>query len=158
MTERPMQLSHSALGDNVDAAAQEWLEIAVSGARCGIPLPRVREIVVPKSITRIPNSRSSIAGVTSVRGRLITVFDARSIIGEAVCAPTSKLRIVVVREGSEEIGIRADAVFGVVRLHASECESPQVLGGRERPYLSGIGRKLGRAIQLLNPTTLFGMK
>jgi purine-binding chemotaxis protein CheW len=137
----------------------EWLDVSFGRGRYGIPLAKIREIVVPRVLTRVPRSLPSILGLMSLRGRLITVYDPSKSLAEDTRAsePThvgapralKAARILLLRGAGDEIALRATELHGVVRIADLELEPPTVLGTLERPHIWGVARHDGQAILLL---------
>lgn len=149
---------HDALNQALD---DEWLEIRLAGARYAIPLMRIREIVTPRAITRVPRALPSVLGLMSVRGRLVTIYDPRHPLGlprapgpMAHATNERTARILLARQQDEEVGIRADEVLGVLHLRSLTIEPSSILGGGERPYLKALARIDGRALLLLDLDSL----
>ena len=56
----------------------EYLAFSLGGDAYAVRIELISEILRPPPITEVPRAPRSVRGVVSVRGRLVTVVDARS--------------------------------------------------------------------------------
>jgi len=92
-----------------------------------------------------------VAGVLSLRGMIISVFDLRLRLGFERAEPTGLERIVIVRGAEGACGLLVDEVHQVVGLQPSAInDAPQVLEGVDREFVRGIGRHGERMLILLD--------
>jgi purine-binding chemotaxis protein CheW len=106
------------------------------------PVALIREILTLRPITIVPRAPSSIMGIISVRGQLVTVLDLRRRLRLHESAQTNKARILLVDPmGVETIGLFVDEVLQVYRLADTEIEhTGSALGGEVASYIAGIAR------------------
>jgi purine-binding chemotaxis protein CheW len=137
---------------------KEFLLFTLAGEPYAVELGRVREIVSPPLLTRVPRAASEVMGVCSVRGLLVTVIDLRRKIRVQQSAATRSSRILLTRTAEDEVvGLFVDEVRHVVRLEGSEIESaPVVLGGDVPDHVLGIGRTGDEVIVVLNLEGMVG--
>lgn len=121
---------------------REFLALALGGEQYGVELTAIREILSPPPVTFVPRAPSSVLGVCSVRGLLVTVIDLRRRLGLGQAASTRRTRILLTTGPSDEVfGVLVDEVRQVVRLSESELElSGSVLGDGVAEHVLGIGR------------------
>jgi purine-binding chemotaxis protein CheW len=83
-----------------------------------IDVSAIEEVSLKGDVTRVPTAPSHILGVTSLRGRLLTVIGlAQMLGGEGALAREGAAtlpRLVVVRHGDLEIAIVAETIGGMV--------------------------------------------
>lgn len=98
--------------DVADASAPagpRYLVLRVGSQRVGVPLEDAREIVPPRSLTRLPGAPAWIAGLVNIRGRVVTVVDlGRRLGADAAAGP-----IVVVEVAGRSLALRVTAVEAV---------------------------------------------
>src|SRR5882672_5018334 len=89
----------------------------------GVPISTVQEIVRVPVIARIPQAPDFVKGVINLRGRVITVVDIRTRMGQSteVDAANSdeqakKARVLVVEAEGRLVGVIVDEVAEVLRL------------------------------------------
>src|ERR1700693_375732 len=59
----------------------EYVTAVIGGQLFGLPISRVQDVFMPERLTRGPLSSSEIAGVLTLRGRIVTVVDMRARLG-----------------------------------------------------------------------------
>lgn len=134
-----------------DSGFQEFLCFRVASEQYAINIMDIKEIIKPREVTEVPRSPQFIAGILSLRGIIIPVFDLGNRLQLAPSGQTGKERIVVLCRGEELFGVRVDEVLQVVRIAETAIElPPSVLEGIDREFVQGIGRTGGEMIILLN--------
>jgi purine-binding chemotaxis protein CheW len=131
---------------------REFLAFSLAEELYGVELTRIREILSPPPVTRVPRAPRDVIGVCSVRGLLVTVMDLRRRLRHEERPLTRRARILLAAaEGGEVIGLLVDEVRQVVRLTESEIEiATSVLGGEISEHVLGIGRPEGSVVILLD--------
>lgn len=140
-----------AMRHGSDGPVQEFLAISLAGELYGIPLAKVREIVTPPPITKVPRAPRDVLGVCSVRGLLTTVIDLRRRLSVDASAPTRRTRILLTQlDDGEVVGLLVDEVKQVVRLGETQIEvASSALGGDISEHVRGIGRPSGENVMVL---------
>jgi purine-binding chemotaxis protein CheW len=89
----------------------------------------IEEVALRGPITRVPMAPSHILGVTSLRGRLVTVVGLEQMLGGAGLLPVENSatlpRLVVVRDGDYELAVVVHGIHGLLdRVLAAEPVRP----------------------------------
>jgi purine-binding chemotaxis protein CheW len=117
----------------------------------GLPIGQVREVIRVSDITRVPQARPHVRGVTNLRGRVLAVIEIRTRMGLAVAAVTSRSRIVVLGIGERILGILVDGVSQVVKVPTSAVTpAPEEVVAPGTDYITGVARWNSRLIILLD--------
>lgn len=116
------------------------LAVASAGELYGFPLSSVREILVPPPLTEVPRAPSSVLGVITVRGQIITIVDLPSILNLQVEQREPCGRVLLVESDQELIGVAVDRVLQVYRLETNQIEYASAMGTELADYVFGIGR------------------
>jgi purine-binding chemotaxis protein CheW len=137
---------------------REFLLFGLAGEAFAVELGRVREIVSPPTLTKVPRAPSEVMGVCSVRGLLVTVIDLRRRMRLPAQPASRSSRILLTTTARNEVvGLFVDDVRYVVRLDGSEIEAAQAVLGTDVPdHVLGIGRAQGQVIVLLDLTAMVG--
>ena len=77
-----------------------------------VDVTTVQEVLVAGAITRLPGSPAAVAGVTSVRGRIVAVVDASTALGTD--PPQARDRFLVVATPGGPVALVVDRVDAVV--------------------------------------------
>jgi purine-binding chemotaxis protein CheW len=124
----------------------EYLAFVLAGETYAVQIAHVAEILRPPPITEVPRAPSTVLGVISVRGKLVTVLDLRRRFRLPESPVDRKTRVLLAEHreaGGEQIGLLVDEVHQVWRLAAEEIEPSSVLGGEQPAHIAGIGRPGG---------------
>jgi purine-binding chemotaxis protein CheW len=121
------------------AAESEYASFYVAEALMGIPIGQVEEINHNLDLTPVPHAPAWVCGVMNLRGAVVTVIDLRVVLGLEPTVITRKTCNVVVRSGTEQIGLLADRVADVVRARRSEIEAPPAnVVGSDGRFFRGV--------------------
>ncbi len=119
----------------------------------GVPIHLVHEIVRLPEITAVPDAPDYIEGVINLRGKIISIVDLRKRFGEPQVEPSRKNRILVAEIDKKIVGLIVDAASEVMRLSESEIEAPPNLFGEDEVnYITGVGKRNGRLVILIDLT------
>jgi len=113
---------HSVGADGSGSAESEWVGIAfrLGEERFVASRDEVREVMqCPPMLTRVPGSRSWVAGLANVRGHLLTVADLKAFLGGGATRPSRDTRIVVINHRELGAGFLVDEILGFRRFDAS---------------------------------------
>jgi purine-binding chemotaxis protein CheW len=117
----------------------------------GIPIAQVREVIRVGEITRVPQARQHVRGVTNLRGRVLAVVEIRTRMGLTPAEITPKSRVVVVGVHDRTLGILVDGVSQVAKLPAATvAPAPEEVLSPAADYISGVARWNSRLIILLD--------
>jgi purine-binding chemotaxis protein CheW len=117
----------------------------------GIPIAQVREVIRVGEITRVPQARTHVRGVTNLRGRILAVVEIRTRMGLTPAEITPQSRVVVLGIQQRVLGILVDAVFQVVKV-PTNCvtPAPEEVLSPGTDYITGVARWNSRLIVLLD--------
>ena len=124
---------------------------ALDGEEFGIPIGQVREVIRVTEITRVPQARQHVRGVTNLRGRILAVVEIRTRMGLSPAEVTPRSRIVVVGVHDRTLGILVDGVSQVVKVPAKTvAPAPEEVLSASADYITGVARWNSRLIILLD--------
>ncbi len=114
------------LPGNYLAVQEQFLQVRAGGQLFGIPVVRVRDVLKPQRVTRIPLAKPAIEGFMNLRGRIVTVIDLRKrLLMEARPEGQKKMFVVVESEG-ELYCLQVDEVGDTKMMPISSFEkSPE---------------------------------
>lgn len=117
----------------------------------GIPIGQVREVIRVTEITRVPQARQHVRGVTNLRGRILAVVEIRTRMGLTPAEITPRSRIVVVGVHDRTLGILVDGVSQVVKVpEKTVAPAPEEVLSASADYITGVARWNARLIILLD--------
>lgn len=127
--------------------------VRLGAAEFGLPIARVREVLVPPPITPVPFSPAAVCGLTSVRGMLLPVLDlGLRLLGEETARP-GLLVVVSGTEGEGPIGMLVDAVTGLLETAPEAIQPPPAEAEATLPcgfILGVVAPEVGRLVTLLD--------
>jgi chemotaxis signal transduction protein len=108
----------------------------------GLGIDLVREVLPGQPLTRVPRSREQILGVLSLRGEILPVVVIDAWLGLMPVADDPSLPILVLRRGDLLVGLRVDAIQGVISVPDNEIQPhPSAESGAS---IAGIWQPEGR--------------
>ena len=129
----------------------ELLTFVIAEEHYAVDIERIVEIVRPRSVTRVPNADSSIVGIVSLRGTIVTLVDVRKRLRHAVAEETPDTRIIVVDHQGETIGFEVDRVLRVVKIGRADVGGHPVVHASEADdCIRGVFRHAGALTILLD--------
>ena len=131
----------------------ELLAFKLSNEEYVLDINRIKEIIRPVEITKVPRVPLYIKGIISLRGVIVPVYNLKNRLGlpEADASDISQRRILIVNFDEEFVGIIVDAVTGVIKINEDVIEpTPQIIKGIDAEYLKGVARFNNRLLILLN--------
>jgi len=130
----------------------ELLTFVMAREHYAVDIERIIEIVTPRSVTRIPNADSSVVGIISLRGTIVTLVDVRrKLRHDAAGDATPDTRIVVIDFHHELVGFLVDRVLRVVKTTRAAIEPHPVVHAAELDEsIRGVFRTGGALTILLD--------
>jgi chemotaxis signal transduction protein len=122
-----------------------WLLVRVNGRLVGLALPRVVEVLPPATVHPIPSREPSVRGITSVRGRLVTVVHLGALLDGGVCPAVPGETAVMVDVDGSRLCLEVDGAEEV--LLGSGLPIPH---GTTLPWASAVARHQDALVPLLD--------
>lgn len=135
--------------------SREFVTIYVGNQLCGIPVLKVRDVLGPQKITRVPLAPPEVAGLLNLRGRIVTAIDLRRRLGLEARPAEDKGMSVVVEQHGELYSLMVDSVGEVLNLPAASFErNPATLDPLWRRFSEGVYRLDAGLLVVLNGDSL----
>lgn len=116
-----------------------------------IEVEYVQSIERMQPVTRIPRTYPFIKGVMNSRGVITPIIDLRTRFGIEEKEYDDATRILVISKNDMEFGFIVDGANDVIDIPEDKIEPPpEVIGGIEAEYLSGVVKLENRLFTLLN--------
>jgi purine-binding chemotaxis protein CheW len=139
------------------AGAAEAVELSLVCFRMGgeefaLSIMRIREIVRPLRVVRVPRAPSFVEGVANLRGQVLPVIDLRARLGLERPADERRTRFLVVGLVRSVVLFVVDEVNEVIRADIGDVlTAPALVRGIDASYLLGVLPVGDRLIMLLHP-------
>jgi len=148
-------MSDTSTAEKSHAAARggKFLTFGLGDEEYGIPILKVREIIVYMEITAVPQTPPYVKGIINLRGQVISVLDLRTRFEMPPADATDQTCIVVVEVVAERrrvcIGLVVDRVSEVLSISADKIEDTPSFGVRvDTAFILGMG-KIGKSVKIL---------
>lgn len=129
----------------------DYVTIWLDGQMCGIPVLEVHDVLAAQSITEVPLSSSSVAGVLNLRGQIVTAIDLRNRLKLPDRKADEENMNVVVEYQGEPYSLMIDKVGDVLSLSEDKFENnPVTLAACWQEVSVGIFRLDGALLVILD--------
>ncbi|MBT4140250.1 MAG: purine-binding chemotaxis protein CheW [Candidatus Latescibacteria bacterium] len=131
-----MNTAHDILVSN---DVREIIIFTVGDLLCGLDISHAQEINRNLSITPVPQSPDYVRGVLNLRGQVITVVDLRVKLELDSVDISPGMRIIVVRTGTDGVGLLVDSVDDIVPVRERDLTPPPSnIGGVRGEFFSAV--------------------
>lgn len=141
---------------NHEPEVNDYVTVIVGGQLIGIPILRVRDILVQQRITRIPLAPKEIVGALNLRGRIVTVIDLRVKFDLLTLEDSTKSMNIVIEYKDELYSLMVDEVGEVLSLNERDREpNPGTLDAHWQELSLGVYQLKDRLLIRLDVDRLF---
>lgn len=109
-----------------DQNEHHWLSFHIGAQLYAAPLREVSEVIRERELTPVPGAEPDLLGILHLRGHIVPVLDGRLRLGLAVApaADSAQVRIVLLTQAGQLIGLRVDAVAELLSTEGIEIAPP----------------------------------
>lgn len=143
--------------DSTGGREHPHVVFSVGGTEYALPLAAVREVGRPPAATPIPGSPDWLAGVSSVRGDIVSLVDLRAFLGEPSAPAGADRRLLVVEtpDGELSAGLLVDRVRGIRSIPPDDVRAPAApITTPAAAYMAGIAAPDRTPLVVLAPARL----
>lgn len=114
----------------------------VGDAMYALDILRIKEIIRPQKLTRVPRAPDFVEGVINLRGAVIPIIDLRRRFDLGDVGTDRKARVIICSLAGKILGLMVDEVAEVRRYGRQEIQpTPQYLKGRGAEFFHGVCRR-----------------
>ena len=148
-----------SLDRNRPAPPRELVQLAaftVGGEAYALDIMRIKEIINPLPITRVPKSPPFIEGVIELRGAILPIVDMRKRFDQPTTAAdraTKYLIVAIEGVGGDRwiVGLVVDKVLEVIRIPKDDVRpAPAIALDETARYFSGVCRHRDRIVMVID--------
>jgi len=124
----------------------------IDGALYALDIMRIKEIIRPVPITRVPMAPSFVEGIVELRGAFLPLIDLRRRFGmepRAVGPGGDHSKYVIVGLEGRIVGLAVDDVADRRQIAESEIRPPPPLG-MARHFFAGVVKSEGEVVMVLD--------
>ena len=133
------------------ANRERVLLFSVGREHYAMPIQDISLIIENRPATPVPNVPPFVVGIISLRGRIVTILDARARLALGEGGIPEGAKVVVLDRGADQFGILVDNIVHVLEVDRSAMEPPPegfLLG--EREFVDGVFYYKGTAVAALD--------
>lgn len=129
----------------------EYLTLKVDGETYGIDVTTIMEVIRVPEIAPVAGAEHDVLGIINLRGKIITIMDARRKFNVAEAPINNDSRIIIIQENDNLIGILVDAVVEVIKVAEKDIEqNPSISEKTVSQVFDGIYSKNGHFVVIFN--------
>jgi len=137
---------------------RSFLTFMLGTEEYGFPITAVREIILKRHVTRVPNSKTFVTGIMNLRGMVIPVINAKKKLGFRTEGDKSE-NIIIIEDEGMITGVLVDQVKDIVTLEEDMIVTgDKALGNLRSDFIEGIGKVEKHTLMLLDIKHFCGMK
>jgi purine-binding chemotaxis protein CheW len=126
---------------DLDQATQGYVTVETAGQLFGLRIERVRDVFVPRGLSKVPLAPPEVAGLLNLRGRIVTAIDLRRRLGLPPRKEDATPIAIGMEERGELYGLLVDRAGDVLHLERSTYDAnPVNLDGRWTRVCAGVHR------------------
>jgi purine-binding chemotaxis protein CheW len=115
------------------------VEFLLAPERYAVEQQFVDEVMLLKELTPIPGVPDYVAGITNLRGRILSVLNLKILLGITSKGITELNRIIILKNNKIEFGILTDSILGTRFLSPGHlAQKPETLQDPSADYVKGI--------------------
>ncbi len=134
------------------------VEFFLAPEHYGIESYLISEVLLLKELTAIPGAPAFVAGVTNVRGKIISIINLKTFLGMVTKGITDLNKTIILQHNGMEFGIIADAIEGTNNIsEQSLSTAPATLHGKGASFVKGLtknGTIILDGVRLLTETSI----
>lgn len=128
----------------------EFLEFMLGATSFGINVLKVREIIKPVNITKIPHSHYNVEGIVELRGEVLAVINLRKALNIDGPSQYSEQKFIVSEFNGMKVILRVDHVTQIHRLSWSDMEKPTSVQQGFEDHITGVIKLESKLILLVD--------
>ena len=133
-----------------------YLTMRLASEYYALPGTSVREIMRWRTPTPVPGAPPVIPGLINQRGQILTVIDARLLLGLAAAPPGRETRLIWIQHNAIDAALLVDAVIDLITITSEQLTSPPVnlAGSAQRVIQAVYQPDNDLPIAILDPSAL----
>ncbi len=135
---------------------RQFVGFLLHGEEYAIAITKIREIILMKPITRLPQVPEAIEGLINLRGHVIPLINLRKHFGLPSRPFDDETRTIVVSIGEKTVGCIVDEVTQVMRISSDQIQPvPISMAAAAERFIDGLARLEDRLLIILDTDKLF---
>ncbi|HWR60647.1 MAG TPA: chemotaxis protein CheW [Clostridia bacterium] len=132
-------------------AEMQFVVFKLGREEYGVNIMQVQEIGPYQEPVKVPNTPDFVEGVMNLRGNVIPVLSLKKRFNIKDQELTENTRTIVINFGDKQIAFIVDDASEVLTLDTADIQdTPEIIAGLERKYITGIGKRGDRLLIILD--------
>lgn len=132
-------------------AEMQFVVFRLGKEEYGVNIMQVQEIGPYEEPVKVPNTPDFVEGVMNLRGSVIPVLSLKKRFNIKGQELTENTRTIVINFVDKQIAFIVDDASEVLTLDTADIqETPEIIAGVERKYITGIGKRGDRLLIILD--------
>lgn len=128
----------------------EFLEFLLGETSFGINVLKVREIIKPVAVTKIPHSHANVEGVLELRGEVLPVINIRRALEIEDKCQYPEQKFIVSEFNGMKVILKVDHVTQIHRVSWSDMEKPASFQQGFEDHITGVIKQESKMILLVD--------
>ncbi|MFD2925338.1 chemotaxis protein [Halobacillus naozhouensis] len=128
----------------------EIVEFSVAENRFGINVIKVKEILNPVPVTKIPHSHAAVEGIIDIRGEVVPVVDVAHALGFETSSNPKQDKFILAEFNQTKIVFHVHTVTQIHRISWESIEKPGTMYQGLETEITGVIKKEGDMLLLLD--------
>ncbi|MBM7659573.1 two-component system chemotaxis response regulator CheV [Bacillus mesophilus] len=128
----------------------EIVEFTIADSTFGINVIKVKEIIQPAPITKIPRSHPNIEGIIDIRGEVLPVVNVAKALGYPVTEQTEQDKFIVTEFNKTKMVFHVHSVSQIHRISWNQIEKPSDMYNGLESQITGVVKQENGMILLLD--------
>ena len=116
----------------------EVVEFGVGSNRFGINVIKVKEILNPQAVTKIPHSHKSVEGIIEIRGEVVPVVDVAHALGFSPSENPKQDKFILAEFNKTKIVFHVHTVTQIHRISWEQIEKPHKMYQGLETQITGV--------------------
>ncbi|MED4014854.1 chemotaxis protein CheW [Sutcliffiella cohnii] len=116
----------------------EILQFTLDNTDFGINVLKVREIILPSTVTKIPHSHQHVEGIIELRGEVLPVINLRVALGMDPNIEKHEEKFIIAEFNSMKVVMRVDHVSRINRFSWDRMEKPESIRDGLDLYVTSV--------------------
>ncbi len=128
----------------------EIVEFSIGTNKFGINVIKVKEIMNPVAITKIPHSHKNVEGIIELRGEVLPVVNVATALGFEQSADPTLDKFIVTEFNKQKIVFHVHQVTQIHRISWDKIEKPSTVYQGLQSHVTGVIKLNGEVLLLLD--------
>lgn len=128
----------------------EIVEFSVGQNKFGINVIKVKEIIQPVKVTKIPHSHPIVDGIIDIRGEILPVVNVEKAIGSVSSKDLHSEKFIVTEFNKTKVVFRVHAVSQIHRISWDKIEKPSEMYQGNNSQITGVVKIYDEMVLLLD--------